>query len=111
MKLLVPDNLQRYEYINADEQAGTKEAASGVKGVYDNAGNPISQPGKVDAFRFMTFHLEPKLDIFEDLFGKVIDPIWLEQSQHPNAMALRQANQAKKMKSLKSPAITNWCGD
>ena len=72
------------------------DTSSGVKGVYDNKGNPVSQSGKVDAFRFMTFHLEPGLNNFEDLFGKVIDPIWLEESQHPNAMALRQANQATK---------------
>ena len=56
----------------------------------------MKHPGKVDAFRFMTFYLEPKLDNFEDLFGKVVDPIWLEESTHPNAVALRQANQATK---------------
>jgi len=96
MKLLVPNNLQRYEYTNADEQAGTKETASGVKGVYDKNNNPVNQPGKVDAYRFMTFHLEPGINNFEDLFGKVIDPIWLEESQHPNAIALREANQVSK---------------
>ncbi|MEM9161587.1 MAG: LamG-like jellyroll fold domain-containing protein [Cyanobacteria bacterium P01_F01_bin.4] len=90
MKLLVPDNLQKYAY----KKAG--DLTSGVKGVYDGNGNPVSQPGKVDAFRFMTFYLEPQLNNFEDFFGKVIDPIWLEESTHPNAIALRQANQATK---------------
>ena len=33
---------------------------------------------------------------FEDLFNKVIDPQWLSESDHPNALALRQANQADK---------------
>ncbi len=90
MKLLVPDNLQQYVYNKPSD------TSSGVKPVYDGKGSPVNQPGKVDAFRFMTFYLEPQLDNFEDLFGKVVDPIWLEESQHPNAMALRQANQAKK---------------
>ncbi len=101
MKLLVPGNLQQYAYkkqIDDPNNPGQKldDTSSGVEPVYDNKGNPVRQPGKVDAFRFMTFHLEPGLNNFEDLFGKVIDPIWLEESQHPNAMALRQANQAEK---------------
>ena len=101
MKLLVPDNLQQYVYkkqIDDPNNSSQKldDTSSGVKPIYDNKGNPVKQPGKVDAFRFMTFHLEPGLNNFEDLFGKVIDPIWLEESQHPNAMALRQANQAVK---------------
>ena len=101
MKLLVPDNLQQYIYKKQIEDPNNSskkldDTSSGVKPIYDNKGNPVKQPGKVDAFRFMTFHLEPGLNNFEDLFGKVIDPIWLEESQHPNAMALRQANQAVK---------------
>ncbi|PJF20302.1 MAG: hypothetical protein CUN56_16855, partial [Phototrophicales bacterium] len=68
---------------------------SGVRRVYQG-NNPVSHPGKVDAYRFMTFYLEPQSSNFEDLFGKVIDPIWLEQSNHPNAIALRQANQSNK---------------
>jgi hypothetical protein len=68
-------------------------------GVYDAQGNPIKQPGKVDAYRFMTFYLEPTTENFEDFFGKVVDPIWLEQSNEPNAIALRQANQGDKKPS------------
>lgn len=68
-------------------------------GVYDAQGNPIKQPGKVDAYRFMTFYLEPTAENFEDFFGKVVDPIWLEQSSDPNATALRQANQGDKKPS------------
>lgn len=64
--------------------------------VYDDHGNPINVPGKVDAYRFMTFYLEGSSDNFEDLFGKVVDPIWLEQSSHPNAAAMRQARQTEK---------------
>ncbi len=90
MKLAVPDNLQQYTYKTPGDPT------SGVKPMYDGNGNPIMQPGKVDAYRFMTFYLEPQLNNFEDLFGKVVDPIWLRESQHPNAVALRQANQANK---------------
>ncbi len=57
---------------------------------------PVKQPGKVDAYRFLTFYLEPKTDNFDAFFSKVIDPIWLEQSDDPNAAALREARQAEK---------------
>lgn len=53
---------------------------------------PQKWPGKVDAYRFMTFYLEPKVEHFDLFFGKVVDPIWLEQSVDPNAAALRKAN-------------------
>jgi hypothetical protein len=58
--------------------------------------NPVARkwPGKVDAYRFMTFYLEPKIDHFDSFFDKVVDPIWLEQSDDPNAIALREARQA-----------------
>ncbi|MGD1701420.1 hypothetical protein [Dapis sp. BLCC M229] len=48
-------------------------------------------PGTVDAYRFMSFYLEPKGKNFIDLYSKVIDPIWLDESPDPNAQALRQA--------------------
>ena len=58
---------------------------------------PQRQPGRVDAYRFMSFLLEPKSDHFETFFNKVVDPIWLEQSDEPNAAALREAaEQGKK---------------
>ncbi|AOX00100.1 hypothetical protein BJP34_12170 [Moorena producens PAL-8-15-08-1] len=63
---------------------------------YDTEGNPIKVPGKVDAYRFMTFYLEPKAENFEDFYGKVVDPIWIEQSNDPNAQALREAKQTEK---------------
>ena len=51
----------------------------------------LIKPGTVDAYRFMSFYLEPKGKNFVDLFTKVIDPIWLDESPDPNAQALRQA--------------------
>ncbi|MEG4837033.1 LamG-like jellyroll fold domain-containing protein [Microcoleus sp. B9-D4] len=58
--------------------------------LYNDAGKPIQQVGKVDAYRFMTFYLQPSNDHYEDLFGKVVDHTWLN-SKDPNAVALKQA--------------------
>ncbi len=78
-------DLQEYTY--PSEPSGAPDASE--------AAVPTGRtlPGKVDAYRFMTFLLEPDSRHFEDLFGKVIDPIWLE-STSPNAAALRAARQS-----------------
>ncbi|MGH7594862.1 MAG: LamG-like jellyroll fold domain-containing protein [bacterium] len=57
---------------------------------------PIKYPYKVDAYRFMTFYLEPNSDHFDLFFNRVVDPIWLEQSDDPAAVALREARQEGK---------------
>lgn len=80
LNLDVPGDLQRYR-----ENANGEWVADGN-----------NFPGKVDAYRFMTFYLDAAKENFEDLFGKVVDPIWLAQSDAPNAAALRQANQKGK---------------
>ena len=66
----------RYKYAGNDRRTLTKG---------------LIESGKVDAYRFMSFYLEPKANNFTDLFTKVIDPIWLDESPDPNAQALRQA--------------------
>lgn len=85
-------------YVNTKDERkeykGRIDPESG--GVYDEYGNPVKRPGKVDAYRFMTFYLEPTENNFEDFFNLVVDPIWLDQSNDPAAVALRQANQASK---------------
>ncbi|UCC63179.1 MAG: LamG domain-containing protein [Anaerolineae bacterium] len=54
-------------------------------------------PGKVDAYRFMTFYLAPKPQNFDQFFEKIVDPEWLNgQGKYageygPNARALREA--------------------
>ncbi|MEV0734140.1 LamG domain-containing protein, partial [Polymorphospora sp. NPDC050346] len=53
-------------------------------------------PGKVDAYRFVTFYLDATSDNFDDFYREVVDPIWLEQSSDRNAAALRQARQPDK---------------
>ncbi|HUR02348.1 MAG TPA: LamG domain-containing protein [Nonomuraea sp.] len=62
--------------------------------LFDTDGKPILVPGRVDAYRFMSLYLDTTTDNFEDFYGKVIDPEWLERSKEPNALALKQARQS-----------------
>ncbi len=74
------------------ETEGDLQKYIGLDGQYDPITNePLTVAGKVDAYRFMTFFLEASSENYEDFFGKVIDPIWFEQSTAANAIALRQA--------------------
>ncbi|MFJ7206080.1 LamG-like jellyroll fold domain-containing protein [Streptomyces sp. NPDC098789] len=57
-------------------------------------GKPVEVPGRVDAYRFMTFYLDSDKNNFEDFYGKVVDRKWLEGAD-PNAAALRQARQSE----------------
>ncbi len=92
VKAAPPGDLQLY--VNtAAERARYQEQTNEMNGAYDADDNPVKRPGKVDAYRFMTFHLEPDKNHHEDFFNKVVDPIWLKESDEPNAAALRQARQ------------------
>ncbi|MFJ9371392.1 LamG-like jellyroll fold domain-containing protein [Nocardia sp. NPDC101769] len=62
--------------------------------LFDAAGRPALVPGRVDAYRFMSFYLDTTTDNFEDFYGKVIDPEWLDRGTDPNALALRAARQS-----------------
>ncbi|QHC24526.1 LamG-like jellyroll fold domain-containing protein [Streptomyces sp. GS7] len=73
-------NLQKYD--------------AGRKPVYDGDGNPVNAPGKVDAYRFLSFYLGEDTEHFDTFFHKVVDPKWLESAADPNATALRQARQS-----------------
>lgn len=53
------------------------------------------EPGKVDAYRFMTFYLEPHARNVEEFFERVVDRRWLDGSD-PSAVALRCAQRASK---------------
>ncbi|WP_329081019.1 LamG domain-containing protein [Streptosporangium sp. NBC_01469] len=46
-------------------------------------------PGKVDAYRFMTFYLPQSADNGQAFLSQVVDPQWLRFSNDPNAVALR----------------------
>lgn len=66
---------------------------------------PRRQAGKVDAYRFMSFYLQPNVQHFDDFVNKVIDPVWLSQSNNPNAIALRQAIQAQQKASSRDKSM------
>jgi hypothetical protein len=68
----------------------------------------VQQPGKIDAYRFMTFYLQPKLEHFEEFINKVIDRDWLETSDHPNAIALRDAVKAQQRAKKDSEKSIPW---
>lgn len=56
-----------------------------------NAYTEHDVPGKVEAYRAMTFHLPTAADHAADLFSRVIDPTWLAMSGAEAAVALREA--------------------
>ncbi|MFJ2190043.1 hypothetical protein ACIOJE_19245 [Kitasatospora sp. NPDC087861] len=64
------------------------------KPVFDQDGQPVKVPGKVDAYRFLSFYLGEDSEHFDSFFHKVVDPIWLAIGNDPNAAALRQARQS-----------------
>ena len=59
----------------------------------DGTGQYVKAPGKVDAYRWLTFYLSPRPDNYDAFYTQVVDPIWLAQSGDPAAVALRQARQ------------------
>ncbi|WP_397334558.1 LamG-like jellyroll fold domain-containing protein [Nonomuraea sp. 3-1Str] len=63
------------------------------KPVFTAQGKPVLVPGKVDAYRFLTFYLGESSANFDDFFHKVVDPVWLANSGAADAAALRQARQ------------------
>jgi hypothetical protein len=64
--------------------------------LFDDKNQPVKATGRVDAYRWMTFFLATDANNFDDLFNKVVDPVWLAESAHPNAAAMRQAQQSAK---------------
>jgi len=75
-----------------DVQAGPERDIT----VADATGARSRQPGKVDAYRFISFYLAPQTGFHDLFFTQVVDPIWLKQSGDRNAAALRQAYQPAK---------------
>lgn len=80
-------------YVDPEDKQNQKDYAGRMNeggGIYDKSGKPVLQAGKVDAYRFMSFYLEPSDTNYSMLFHKVIDPLWLAQSDDKHAVALRQ---------------------
>jgi hypothetical protein len=59
----------------------------------DGNGDHVKAPGKVDAYRWLTFYMSPSSSNHDSFYNQVVDPIWLAQSTDPSAAALRQARQ------------------
>lgn len=86
-----PGDLQRFRI---DERGNlVRDEAGRPIREYDANGNPLDAPGKVNAYRFLSFYLTPDTQNYDAFFNEVIDPIWLEENNSPNAQALRQARQ------------------
>ncbi|KAG8825188.1 hypothetical protein FRB91_010022 [Serendipita sp. 411] len=48
------------------------------------------RPGMVDAYRWMSFFLEPSTENTDMFFNQVVDPEWLEDPTNPSALALKE---------------------
>lgn len=88
----VPANI--IKYVGKGGFTGRKTATSGEEDSniieYDrNTGKPKKMPGKVDAFRFMSFFISERAENTSDLFFKVIDPLWILQSMEQHATIMR----------------------
>ncbi|KAI8290115.1 hypothetical protein K4K60_006862 [Colletotrichum sp. SAR11_57] len=54
-----------------------------------NTGKYFKTPGAVDAYRWMSFWLEPSVEVTDTFFEHVLNHVWLEESPEPNAQLLR----------------------
>ena len=57
-------------------------------------GKLVKRPGAVDAYRWMSFWLEPSVEGTDCFFQRVVDPKWLDDAQEPNAKLLLQLREA-----------------
>ncbi|MFJ8470909.1 LamG-like jellyroll fold domain-containing protein [Kitasatospora sp. NPDC094011] len=80
--------------VSAKPNGDLQKQDSAGNPVFDAKSKPVLTPGRVDAYRFMTFYLDTSSDNFEDFYGKVVDPEWLENNPHPHARELAKARQA-----------------
>ncbi|KAM7219919.1 hypothetical protein V8F06_004774 [Rhypophila decipiens] len=54
----------------------------------------VKRPGAVDAYRWMSFWLEPSTEATDTFFEQVLDPVWLAESSEGNAALLRSLREA-----------------
>jgi hypothetical protein len=89
LDLSVTKTMDSQRSFEVDVVAGGEQDITTV----DGTGAHVKVPGKVDAYRWLTFYLAPRADNHDAFYNQVVDPIWLEQSGDPAAVALRQARQ------------------
>ncbi|KAI8253575.1 hypothetical protein K4K58_007098 [Colletotrichum sp. SAR11_239] len=61
-----------------------------------NTGKYFKTPGAVDAYRWMSFWLEPSVEATDTFFEHVLNHVWLEESPEPNAQLLRTLREGLK---------------
>ncbi|KAH0425359.1 hypothetical protein CcaCcLH18_11015 [Colletotrichum camelliae] len=61
-----------------------------------STGEYFKTPGAVDAYRWMSFWLEPSVEATDTFFEHVLNPVWLEDSPEPNAQLLRTLREGLK---------------
>jgi hypothetical protein len=88
--LTPPTNLRHYDY----------KGGNGWSFSYHDADGRANLPGKVDAYRLLTFFLDGKESHYDDFFEKVVDQKWLAESGDPGAVALRPLKFRRGAKSM-----------
>jgi len=88
-------NLTVTKAVNSDTSFGVSVSVTPESDIFglDDTGQVARTPGKVDAYRFLTFYLEPEVENFDRFFNQVVDPIWLDKQDSPEAAALAGARQ------------------
>lgn len=89
LDLSVTKTMDSQQSFEVDVVVGGEQDITAVEGT----GQHVKAPGKVDAYRWLTFYLSPRPDNYDAFYNQVVDPIWLAQSSDPAAVALRQARQ------------------
>ncbi|PWY97402.1 hypothetical protein BCV70DRAFT_202911 [Testicularia cyperi] len=56
----------------------------------EKGGKMVKRPGAVDAYRWMSFWLEPSVEATDVFFQKVVDPTWLQDPSDSNARVLQE---------------------
>ncbi|WP_424216213.1 LamG-like jellyroll fold domain-containing protein (plasmid) [Streptomyces sp. BI20] len=79
--------------VTVDTPGDTQKYDADLNPVFDDEGKAVTIPGRVDAYRFMTFYLDSDRTNFEDFYNKVVDQTWLD-SGNRDALALKQARQS-----------------
>ncbi|KAH9234608.1 hypothetical protein K456DRAFT_1724175 [Colletotrichum gloeosporioides 23] len=59
-------------------------------------GEYFKTPGAVDAYRWMSFWLEPSVEATDTFFEHVLNHVWLEESPEPSAQLLRTLREGLK---------------
>ena len=85
--LPLSNNLDTSQSYMEPQPSYTSGNADGLTGNLE----PYDRPGKTKLFRTYAYFLQPTKQNAEDLWNRIVDPIWLANSPDPDAEALRSA--------------------